>query len=79
MKSDRNRTVVLYINEDEVTVLADGTVVSGVRAEVSDLPVDQAIANASPRKGEEVSNSHVVRQIARPRASKPVRQGGAAQ
>lgn len=56
----RNQTVVLYVNEAELVVLPDGTVVSGVRAETPDLCPSEALDKAAPRDGESISNAHFV-------------------
>lgn len=56
----RNQTVVLYINEAELVVLPDGTVVSGVRAEMPDVCPSEALDNAALRDGEGICNAHFV-------------------
>ena len=62
---ERNRTVVLYVNEHELIVRPDGTVVSGVRAEVVDLSPIDALAEARPRGGEFVANAGQVQIVIR--------------
>lgn len=56
----KNQTVVLYVNTDELVILPDGTVVSGVRAETPDVCPSEALCNAVPRRGEDIGNAHFV-------------------
>lgn len=63
MKVLTDQTVVLYINEDEIVVRHDGTVVAGVRAELSQRQPSVALCEATPRDREATCNVHFIERV----------------
>jgi hypothetical protein len=63
MKKINARSVLVYVDPDRLTILPDGSVIGGVRVELSQEDSMQAMRDANPRDTEEFSNTHDVSSV----------------